>query len=311
MEGNWIELQVELAAGAAELVATELSELLGGVELRDAETVFPTAPDRAAVVALCRPDQLDQVLAAVEDVLATARAGGGDVDPVAIRRRPAHEDEWRDVWKQFFRTTPIGRRFAVQPSWDPTATPAAEHVIHLDPGRAFGTGAHPSTKLVIAAIERLAEQRPQIDRFCDLGCGSGILTIAAHKLWPRARAVALDLDPEAVACTQENLDRNRVRDVEVFAGTLDDLSRQTRAGFDLMMANIQRDVLEVLAPGFRGQLAPDGWLVLSGLLLADRLPVQRRFEECGFALRFGGPVQEPLPLVDGEWGALVFGLAPG
>ena len=303
--GAWIELHVELAAPAAELVAAELSDLLGGVELRDPETVFPTAPDRTAVVALCRPDQLDEVLGTVEAVLATARAGGGAVDPVTIRQRPAHEDEWRDVWKQFFRTTPIGRRFAVQPSWDPTAAPGAAHVIHLDPGRAFGTGAHPSTKLVIAAIERLRDERPTLDRFLDLGCGSGILTIAARMLWPEARGLAVDLDPEAVACTRENLERNRVDGIELAEGSLDDLRDELAAGrFDLVMANIQRDVLEVLAPALPAHVAAGGWLVLSGLLTSDLAPVRQRFEQVGFRLRFGGEASGDL--LDGEWGGLVF-----
>ena len=85
--------------------------------------MIPTARDRTVVVALCRPDEVDEVLGAIEAVLDTARAAGGTVDPVAVRQRPAHEDEWRDVWKQFFRTTAIGRRFVVQPSWDTAAAP--------------------------------------------------------------------------------------------------------------------------------------------------------------------------------------------
>jgi ribosomal protein L11 methyltransferase len=312
--GAWIELQVELAAPAAELVAAELSELLGGVEVRDAETVFATAPDRAAVVALCRPDQIDDVLGTVEAVLATARAAGGEVDPVTVRQRPAHEDEWRDVWKQFFRTTPIGRRFVVQPSWDEAAVPTATHVIHLDPGRAFGTGAHPSTKLVIAAIERLRDARPRLDRFLDLGCGSGILTIAARLLWPEARALAVDLDPEAVACTRENLERNRIAGVQLIEGTLDDVRALPGAvPFDLLMANIQRDVLETLAPALPAHLAPGGRLVLSGLLTSDLAPVQRRFEQVGLRLREGGEAPGDRPggdMIDGEWGGLVFELPP-
>ena len=300
MDGAWIELQVELPAAAAELVAADLSELLGGVELRDAETIFPTSLERAAVVALCRPPQLDEVLATVQQVLSTARAAGAEVDPVTVRQRPAHEDEWRDVWKQFFRTTPIGRRFVVQPSWDAPAAPSTREVIHLDPGRAFGTGAHPSTQLVIAAIERLADQRPAIERFLDLGCGSGILTIAARRLWPQAHGLAVDLDGEAVACTRENLERNQVQGIDLLEGTLADLPGRpapAAAPFDLIMANIQRDVLEVLAPSFRPLLAAGGALVLSGLLTSDADPVRQRFEQTG--LRFESRQDE------GEWASLL------
>jgi ribosomal protein L11 methyltransferase len=299
MEAMWIEVQVELQAPAAELVAAELSERLGGIELRDPETVYPTAVERAAVVALCRPAELDEVLALVDDVLVLARAGGTPVDPVTVRQRPAHEDEWRDVWKQFFRTTAIGRRFAVQPSWDLNAPTGAEHVINLDPGRAFGTGAHPSTRLVVAGIERVQEQRPRIDRFLDLGCGSGILTIAARRLWPHALGVAVDLDTEAVACTRENLARNAVLGVELVAGTLDDLAARSLAGpFDLVMANIQRDVLETLAPRFGAYLQREGRLLLSGLLGSDVEPVRGRFEGAGF--RWLGREDE------GEWSSLLY-----
>jgi ribosomal protein L11 methyltransferase len=302
--GAWIELQIELAAPAAELVAAELSDTLGGVELRDSETVFPTARDRAAVVALCRPDDLEAVLASVQAVLDTARSAGGEVDPVTVRQRPAHEDEWRDVWKQFFRSTQIGRHFVVRPSWEEGLPPSAAHVIHLDPGRAFGTGAHPSTKLVIAAIEDLADQRVPVGRFLDLGCGSGILTIAARRLWPGAAGVAADLDEEAVACAGENLALNQVTDIATVQGSLDSLDAAGSGGpFDLIMANIQRDVLEELAPAFRPRLAAAGWLVLSGLLTSDVGPVRARFEQVGFRFRTGAE--------DGGWGSLILTPQPG
>jgi ribosomal protein L11 methyltransferase len=293
--GAWVELQVELPAEAAEIVAATLSELLGGVELRDAETVFPTAPDRAAVVALCTPDRLAEVLAAIDELLATARAAGAAVDPVTVRQRPAHEDEWRDVWKQFFRTTRIGARFVVRPSWDLAPVPAGAEVIELDPGRAFGTGAHPSTRLVIGALERLAAGGHAVEHFLDLGCGSGILAIAAARLWPAAAGLALDLDPEAAACTRENLARNQVTTVVAETGAVDDAA-PTRP-FDLVMANIQRDVLEGLAGRLHAVLARHGRLVLSGLLTSDVAPVRVVYERVGFAVL----AQDE----EGEWGSLL------
>jgi ribosomal protein L11 methyltransferase len=296
-EGSWVEIQVEVPAPVAELLAATLAELAGGVELRDADTFLPTAGDRTTVVTLCRPDERDDLLAAVDEVLATARAAGDTVDPVGIRQRPAHEDEWRDVWKQFFRTTRIGERFAVRPSWDPGGVAGVEHVIELDPGRAFGTGAHPSTRLVIGALERLSAEGAAVARFLDLGCGSGILTIAAHRLWPAARGWAVDLDPEAAECTRENLALNAVTDgIEVKAATLDQLGPEGRP-FDLVLANIQRDVLETLVAGLVEALAPRGWLVLSGLLTADAEPVLAAY--AGAGLRLVARADE------GEWASLL------
>jgi ribosomal protein L11 methyltransferase len=288
----WTEVQIEASAEAAELLAAALAPLTGGVEIRDAQTIFPTAPDRAAVVALAAPEDVAELLATVDETLATARAGGASVDPVTIRQRPAHEDEWRDVWKQFFRATRIGKHFVVRPSWDQGAVEAADHVIELDPGRAFGTGAHPSTKLVIAAIERLYDEGARIGRFLDLGCGSGILAIAASLLWPAAEGLALDVDPEATACTAENLDRNHVTTVRPDEGSLAEVG----GTFELIMANIQADVLDLLAPSFTSRLAPDGRLVLSGLLATDVDAILARYGGLGFVLLERTD--------DGEWASL-------
>lgn len=291
-DGDWIELHVELGAEAAELVAAALSPLTGGVEVRDAETVFPTAPDRCGVIALCRPDEADAVLATIDETVALARAAGTAVDPVTIRRRQAHEDEWRDKWKQFFRATRIGRRFVVRPSWDAGADLASEFVIDLDPGRAFGTGAHPSTRLVIRFIEELGEGPSE---FLDLGCGSGILSIAAARLWPRARGLAVDVDAESVACAGENLERNGITTVALRAGTLADVDDGAR--FALVMANIQADVLTGLAPALAGRLSPQGHLVLSGLLTPDVPAVLAAYEGAGLALRARAD--------EGEWSGLL------
>jgi ribosomal protein L11 methyltransferase len=291
----WVEVQIEAAAEAAELVAAAVAMEAGGVELRDAETVFPTARDRTTVVVLVPPDAVEGLLDEVHEALDLARAGGTAVDPVTIRLRDAHEEEWRDVWKQFFRATRVGRRFVVRPSWDPGQAPPGEHVIDLDPGRAFGTGAHPSTRLVIRFVEELRDRRPALGSFVDLGCGSGILSIVAARLWPEARGLAVDLDPEATACSGENFERNGVTTVARQTGGLEDVT----APQDLIMANIQADVLQQLAPQLPSRLAPGGALVLSGLLTSDVHAVTTAYQAAG--LRVEQRYDE------GEWAALLVG----
>ena len=220
------------------------------------------------------------------------RAAGTAVDPVAIRTREAHEDEWRDVWKQFFRATRVGRRFTVRPSWDAGEAPAGEFVIDLDPGMAFGTGAHPSTRLVIALAEELGEKRPGMNRMLDLGCGSGILSIVAARLWPEVSGLALDSDPQASICARENLERNHVTTFEVQTDTLAGVAGR----FDLVMANIQADVLIELAPELPTRLTENGLVILSGLLLEQVEPVLAVFRDAGFTLDARAD--------EGEWGAL-------
>jgi ribosomal protein L11 methyltransferase len=274
----WTELQIEIAAEATELLASEISELTGGVEVRDAGTLLRAGEGRAMIVAQCAPEAADDVLAAIEDTCARARAAGLRVDPVSVHRREAHEDEWRDVWKQYFRATRVGRTFIVRPSWDPGTIADGDRVIDLDPGRAFGTGGHATTRLVIALAEEV-EGRP-VARFLDLGCGSGILAVAAARLWPRARGLAVDIDPEATACADENLERNHVTTVETRAGTLADAP----GPFDVVLANIQADVLLPLAPELVAVLAPGATLVLSGLLTDAAPPVLAAYLAAGLTL---------------------------
>jgi ribosomal protein L11 methyltransferase len=269
---------------------------VGGVELRDSGTLLATAAGRTAVIALCKPEQHDGLLASAHQVLARARAAGMPVDPVVIRERAADESEWRDVWKQFFRATRIGRRFTVRPSWDPGQASPGQFVIDLDPGRAFGTGAHPSTRLVVGLAEDLRDDRPCLQRFLDLGCGSGILAIAATRLWPDATGVAVDNDAEATACSAENFARNHVPRVELVTGTL----AATAGAFDLVLANIQADVLCPLAPALWPRVSGGGHVILSGILLDQADDVVQSFARAGFALS--------LRRDEEEWSALLLTL---
>jgi len=281
---TWTELQIEVAAEAGELVASAVAELTGGVEVRDAGTLLRAGAGRALVVTQCAPADADAVVAAALETCARARASGLPVDPVDVRRREAHETEWRDVWKKYFRATRVGKTFIVRPSWDPGTIADGDRVIDLDPGRAFGTGGHATTRLVIALAEEIADDgdRPgrPVARFLDLGCGSGILSVAAARLWPRAAGLAVDVDPEATACARENLDRNHVTTVETRVGTLDDAP----GPYDAVLANIQADVLLPLAPAVVGALAPGATLVLSGLLTASAGPVLAAYLAAGLAL---------------------------
>ena len=263
MSAQWIELAISVPSGAAEVLADAVGELTGGVEIRDTDTIIRIEAGRSLILAQCAPDLERDVVAEVEAACARLRAAGVSPDPISIARREAHEDEWRDVWKKYFRALRVGRSFVIRPSWDAPPAAPTDRVIDIDPGRAFGTGGHASTRLVIAMAEELEDRK--VARFVDLGCGSGILSMASALLWPSARGLALDVDPEAVATTDENLALNKVMTVATRVGSLADVP----PGNDLVLANIEASVLVPLAPDFPARIAPGGALILSGLLTSD------------------------------------------
>jgi ribosomal protein L11 methyltransferase len=259
-------------------MADAVGELTEGVEIRDGETIIRAGAGRAVIVAQCVPEAEAEVLAEIEAAAGRMKEAGVAVDPLSVRRREAHEDEWRDVWKQYFRATRVGRTFLIRPSWDLKPASPEDRVIDLDPGRAFGTGGHATTRLVIALAEEIAE-RP-VARFLDLGCGSGILSIAAVRLWPGARGLAVDVDPESVATTDENLALNKVTVVETRTGSLDAVA----GTFDLVLANIEAGVLTALAPDFPARVAPGGTVILSGVLAGQAEGVLGAFAAAGLVL---------------------------
>jgi ribosomal protein L11 methyltransferase len=275
---TWIELAIAVPSAAAEVLADAVGELTGGVEIRDTETILRVEGGRSLILAQCAPEMEADVTAEIEATCARLRAAGVSPDPMTVSRREAHEDEWRDVWKKYFRALRVGRSFVIRPSWDAPPAAATDRVIDIDPGRAFGTGGHASTRLVIAMAEELEARK--VARFVDLGCGSGILSIASALLWPAARGLALDLDPEAVATTDENLALNRITTVATRVGSL----AEVPAGNDLVLANIEASVLVPLAPAFPARIAPGGALILSGLLTSDVDGITRAYRAAGFEI---------------------------
>jgi len=275
---RWIELAISVPSGAAEVLADAVGALTGGVEIRDTDTILRVEGGRSLILAQCAPDAEADVMSEVEAACLRLREAGVSPDPMSIARREAHEDEWSDVWKKYFRALRVGRSFVIRPSWDAPPAAPGDRVIDIDPGRAFGTGGHASTRLVIAMAEE--REARKVERFVDLGCGSGILSIAATLLWPAARGLALDVDPEAVATAGENLALNRITTVATRVGSIADVA----PGADLVLANIEASVLVPMAPEFPARVALDGALILSGLLTSDVDAVTRAYRDVGFTI---------------------------
>lgn len=268
--------------GLAALLADH--EHVGGVEVRDPSCIA----EGPEFVAVERPELIAHTTpAGREAVVASARELAERLGlRVTIEAEDHVGDEWRDAWKRHYRPlrfvseTPgeSGERVAllIRPSWIERAPDDPVRELVLDPGRAFGTGLHESTRLCLRAIVELAARSTgEPRRALDLGCGSGILGLAAAKLWPSllefGSLTLVDHDPEAIATACENAEANGMAaPIDFVSLALDGPEPPavlvTLGLADLILANIRPSILIPSAPAIVALLAPGGTLVLSGIL---------------------------------------------
>jgi ribosomal protein L11 methyltransferase len=185
---------------------------------------------------------------------------------VILRVDTVDDQQWAEAWKKYFHVIRITERIVVKPAWK-TFDPAPDDiVIHLDPGMAFGTGTHPSTCMCIRQIEKNLVPG---QLFLDVGCGSGILMIAAAKLGA-AKLTGIDTDRIAVDITRENLEKNHIPQERcfLFTGTLDQILPDRH---DLIAANIIAQTIAAIMKDIKKSMAPEGRSILSGII-RERLP---------------------------------------
>jgi ribosomal protein L11 methyltransferase len=301
--GAWLELAVEADLEAVEAVSEILGRVASGgttvepaFDLVDEGLAARVDPGRPAVVRGYVPvrdaSASEAAAADVAEALGHLQAFGlrtiGE-----LRTRLVHEADWADAWKAHFPVLRVGRRLVIRPTWRRHDRAPGDVVLALDPGMAFGTGLHPTTRLCLAALEPLADDgRLAGARVLDVGCGSGILAIAALRLGA-ATALGVDTDPIAVESTATNARRNRLpRRVAAREGSLPTGAPQ----FDVVLANLIAGVLVALAPLLRDELRPGGTLLASGIFIDRETEVGRAFESVGLRVTDRS--------IEGDWIAL-------
>lgn len=270
---KWIELAVEVHPEAVDAVAEVFHQHgTNGVAIEQAVTADPEGEHeplpaglpviKAYLPALPASEHQER---RIEEALWHLQAFQlAPVGPVV--RREVDEEDWADAWKQHFHPLRVGR-VIVKPTWRSWAAAADEVVVELDPGMAFGTGLHPTTRLVLRALQERAGPRKQV---LDLGTGSGILAIAAAKLG--ATVTAVDISEVAVRVAAGNIEVNGLSGrIQVMQGSIEVVGGQ---GFDLVLANIIASVLIDLAPQLGAALAPHGEVLASGII-DDRVDAVR------------------------------------
>jgi ribosomal protein L11 methyltransferase len=285
---DWFELAVEVDQEAVEPVS-ELFARYGyneGVVVE--QPIIPEADedyriDPAAPVTVRTYIQADEKAEESRQKVAEALWFLGAMRSVGpLQVRPMKAEDWENAWKAHYQTHRIGRRFVIKPSWLEYDAAGGDLVIQLDPGMAFGTGLHPTTRLCLAALEDYVN--PEARRILDLGTGSGILAVGAILLNPDAEVWALDTDRIAVETAAENVALNgfagriAVEQGSLVAGVEPDVH------FELIVANILARVIIDLAPALYTALTPGGVAITSGIIDERGPDVDAALRRAGFEL---------------------------
>ena len=206
--------------------------------------------------------------------------------PYEIDRDSCVEEDWINNWKKYFKPIPVGERLLVRPIWEDEYDAGGRAVLHLEPGLAFGTGTHETTRLCMELLEKYVKPG---DEMLDMGCGSGILSVAGLLLGA-GRAVGVDIDPLAVKTAVANAEVNGVADR--FTGICGNLAEKVSGTFDIVAANIVADVVILLTRDAPRFMKPDTVYILSGIIdtreddvlacLSDRFELIDRREEKGW-----------------------------
>ena len=218
----------------------------------------------------------------------------GDISP--LQETVLDETEWQESWKQHFHPLHIGKRIVIRPSWRSYDAGISEIVINIDPGMAFGTGHHPTTKTCLERLEELVASGMDV---LDAGCGSGILSIAAAGLGARS-VLGLDVDSVAVRVAKQNVRLNRQDHVvQVALGSLPHQEAKPQS-YDLAVANISAKVVSEMAGALATAVKPGGRIIASGIIMENKDGVERALVSAGTLLEE--------TLVEGDWVTLVASL---
>ena len=171
-----------------------------------------------------------------------------------------NDEDWLNNWKQYFQPSPVGEKLLIRPTWRKNYDPEGRIVINLDPGLAFGTGTHETTRLCLEVLEKIVKEDTTV---LDVGCGSGILGIASLLLGGKS-AVGVDIDPMAVKTARENAVLNNVEDK--FTAIEGNFTEKVSGKFDIVVANIVADAIIFLSQGVKTFMKKDSTYIMSGII---------------------------------------------
>ncbi|MFZ5773971.1 MAG: 50S ribosomal protein L11 methyltransferase [Thermodesulfobacteriota bacterium] len=258
---SWLQVSITTDADTADAIAAFIGTIAGGVE----QIPLPgSEPAQEKVVAyLPEEGAVAELLAEIKAFVATLPS----LLPPRVETASLSNQDWNKAWKERFKPLPITPHLVIKPTWETYQPAPGEKIIEMDPGMAFGTGHHASTRLALELIELLYHGNTEPPAtVLDVGTGTGILAMGAV-LFGAQKALAIDNDPEAVAVALDNIAMNRLSETVEASGV--DLDAIPEA-FSLVIANIIHDTLVELAASLCQRVAAGGYLILAGILVGEQ-----------------------------------------
>lgn len=302
---EWIEVHIKTSTVGIEFVCSRLMDIgINGFAIEDAEDFQEFLDDKngnwdyidddllnmknceSKVIVYVQNDSLaSENINSIKTVLKSLKDSdrSGEYGELSIELKNIAEEDWANNWRKFFKPMTIGDKLLIKPSWEKADTNESRKILEIDPASSFGTGQHDTTQL---CLENLEKNIHTGDRILDLGCGSGILGIAGMLLgacW----LTAVDIDNNAVKTAGENIHKNNISNAcfQTLCGDIttdSELRDKIGGGFDVVIANIVSDILIAMSGYFKGFLAKDGVLIISGIIKQRKDEVIGIIENCGF-----------------------------
>ena len=308
MDKEWLEVTIVTSSEAVEAVSGILYNTdVKGISIEDSEDVefkkknpgdwdyfdetLIAIKDGAVIKGYYKEDEkFQEYIDYIKESFEHISDFGIDKGTGIITVNKVNEEDWENNWKKYYKPTKIGEKIVVKPIWEDYSPKKDEIIVELDPGMAFGTGTHETTRMCIKALEKYVKNNSVV---FDIGTGSGILAITAAKL-NAAKVTGVDLDPVAVTSATENVKYNNIHNIEILHGNLLDV---VQGKADIIVANIIADVVIILVEDVKKCINKGGYFISSGIINARKDDVVNKLVESGFE------IQEVN--VDGEWVSVV------
>lgn len=296
MEGKWIEVKIVTSSDALEAVSGVFYTLdVKGVAIEDPRdilereqgplswdfadiNIFEYGKDAAVIKGyFCEEDNIEEIKSYIEEKLAYIKELGIDIGEGKVIVNAVYEEDWANNWKKYYKPTKIGEKIVIKPIWEEYNSKENEIIVEMDPGMAFGTGTHETTKMCIEALEKRVQKESTV---FDIGTGSGILAITAAKLGAK-KVIGVDLDPVAVDSAKQNIGFNKLDNIEIIHGNLMDV---INGKAEVVVANIIAEVIILLCEDVKKFLKKNGYFISSGIIKDRKEDVINELTTVGFKI---------------------------